>query len=166
MLAVNHYRAAGVNVDVTGWQDCLFTLAKRHAAHVLESQPADRFKNALREILASGGAYLDPVDSDGGAVHSLEIQRGRQVGWQNSGKGEIYLLSAPVLECVNEALRKGDTVLNIKPAALWRQCWQRGWLKSGDPQPDGSVKSNRTLWIAGRSVKALVFDAEKMLGDG
>ena len=166
MLAVNHYRAAGVNVDVTGWQECLFGLAKRHAAHVLESQPADRFRNALREILASGGAYLENVDNSGGAVHSLEIQRGRQVGWQNSGKGEIYLLSAPVLECVNESLRKGATALNIQPAALWRQCWQRGWLKSGDPQPDGSVKSNRTLWIAGRSVKALVFDAEKMLGDG
>ena len=166
MLAVNHYRAAGVAVDVTGWQECLFGLAKRHAAHVLESQPADRFRNALREILASGGAYLDPVDNSGGAVHSLEIQRGRQVGWQNNAKGEIYLLSAPVLELVNESLRKGATALNIQPAALWRQCWQRGWLKSGDPQPDGSVKSNRTLWIAGRSVKALVFDAEKMLGDG
>lgn len=131
MLAVNHYRAAGVAVDVTGWQECLFGLAKRHAAHVLESQPADRFRNALREILASGGAYLTRLIT-AAARWSLEIQRGRQVGWQNNAKGEIYLLSAPVLELVNESLRKGATALNIQPAALWRQCWQRGWLKSGD----------------------------------
>jgi hypothetical protein len=166
MLAANHYRAAGVAVDVTGWQDCLFGLAKRHAAHVLESQPADRFRNALREILASGGAYLEAVDTDGGAVHSLEVQRGRQVGWQNSGKGEIYLLSAPVLECVNEALRKGDAALNIKPAALWRQCQQRGWLKCGDPQPDGGMRTSQLRWLNSKAVRVLVFDLEKMLEDG
>ena len=165
MLAVNHYRAAGVNVDVTGWNDCLFGLAKRHTARVLESQPADRFRNALREILASGGAYLEPVDNSGGAVHSMEVQRGRQVGWQNEGKGEIYLLSAPVLELVNESLRKGATALNIQAAALWRQCQQRGWLKAGDPQPDGGMKSSRTCRFGSQVVKALVFDAEKMLGE-
>ena len=166
MLAVNHYRAAGVNVDVTGWQDCLFGLAKRHTARVLESQPADRFRNALREILASGGAYLENVDNSGGAVHSMEVQRGRQVGWQNEGKGEIYLLSAPVLELVNESLRKGATALNIQPAALWRQCQQRGWLKAGDTSSEGWIRSTKTCWIGGRSVKALVFDAEKILGEG
>ena len=165
-LAANHYRAAGVAVDTADWPETLYALAKRHAVHVLESQPADRFRAGLAELLASGGAYLEPVDEQGGAVHSLEIQRGRQVGWRNDAKGEIYLLSAPVLECVNEALRKGDTALNIKPAALWRQCQQRGWLKHGDPLPDGGMKSSRTCWISGRSVKALVFDAEKLLGDG
>ena len=165
MLAANHYRAAGVPVDVTGWKDCLYALAKRHAAHVLESQPADRFRAGLAELLASGGAYLEPVDSDGGPVHSLEIHRGRQVGWRNDAKGEIYLLSAPVLEAVNESLRKGDTALNIKPAALWRQCQQRGWLRHGDPTPDGGMKSSRTCRFGSQVVKALVFSTAEMLGD-
>ena len=165
-LAAAHYRAAGVAVDTSQWPETLFALARRHAAHVLESQPADRFRNALAELLASGGAYLEPVDGQGGPAHSLEILRGRQVGWVNDAKQEIYLLSAPVLEAVNEALRKGDSPLNIKPAALWRQCQQRGWLRYGDPLPDGSMKSSRTCWIGGRSVKALVFDREKMLSDG
>jgi hypothetical protein len=165
MLAANHYRAAGVPVDVAGWKDCLYGLAKRHAVHVLESQPADRFRAGLAELLASGGAYLEPVDSDGGAVHSLEIQRGRQVGWRNDAKGEIFLLSAPVLEAVNESLRKGDTALNIKPAALWRQCQQRGWLKHGDPTPDGGMKSSRTCRFGSQVVKALVFNTAEMLGD-
>lgn len=165
-LAAAHYRAAGVAVDTSQWPETLFALARRHAAHVLESQPADRFRNALAELLASGGAYLEPVDGQGGPVHSLEIQRGKQVGWVNDAKQEIYLLSAPVLEAVNEALRKGDSPLNIKPAALWRQCQQRGWLRYGDPLPDGSMKSSRTCWIGGRSVKALVFDREKMLSNG
>jgi hypothetical protein len=144
----------------------LFALAKRHAAHVLESQPADRFRAGLAELLASGGACLYPVDSNGDEGHSLQIQRGRQVGWQNDAKGEIYLLSAPVLECVNEALRKGDTALNIKPAALWRQCQQRGWLKAGDPLPEGGNRSTKTCWIGGRSVKTLVFSAAELLGNG
>jgi hypothetical protein len=166
MLAANHYREAGVPVDVTGWRDCLYGLAKRHSAHVLESQPADRFRNGLAELLAAGGAYLEPVDSTGGAVHSLEVQRGKQVGWCNESKGELYLLSAPVLEAVNESLRKGDCALNIKPAALWRQCQQRGWLKQGDVMPDGSGRTSRTCWLGGRSVKALVFSMAGMLGDG
>ncbi len=166
MLAANHYRAAGVAIDPTGWRECLYGLAKRHAAHVLESQPADRFRNALQELLASGGVCLYPADKDGGDLHSETIQRGRQVGWRNEAKGEIYLLSAPVLECVNEALRKGDTALNIKPAALWQQCQGRGWLLHGDPLPDGGAKSSRTCWIGGHSVKALVFSMKEMLGDG
>ena len=164
-LAAAHYRAAGVAVDTSLWPETLFALARRHAAHVLESQPADRFRNALGELLASGGAYLEPVASDGGPAHSLEILRGRQVGWVNDAKQEIYLLSAPVLEAVNEALRKGDSPLNIKPAALWRQCQQRGWLRYGDPLPDGSMKSSRTCRFGSQVVKALVFDKTKMLGD-
>ena len=165
MLAVNHYRAAGVAIDPTGWRETLYGLAKRHAVHVLESQPADRFRAGLAELLASGGAYLEPVDSDGGPVHSLEIQRGRQVGWRNDAKQEIYLLSAPVLEAVNESLRRGDSALNIKPAALWRQCQQRGWLRHGDPTPDGGMKSSRTCRFGSQVVKALVFSTAEMLGD-
>ena len=164
-LAANHYRAAGVAVDTADWPETLFALARRHAVHVLESQPADRFRAGLAELIASGGAYLEPVDSHGDKVHSEAIQRGRQVGWRNDAKQEIYLLSAPVLEAVNEALRKGDTALNIKPAALWRQCQQRGWLRHGDPLPDGGTKSSRTCRFGSQVVKALVFSTADMLGD-
>lgn len=164
-LAANHFRQAGVNVDTADWPATLFALAKRHAAHVLESQPADRFRAGLAELLASGGACLYPVDSNGDESHSLQIQRGRQVGWRNDTKGEIYLLSAPVLEAVNEALRKGDTALNIKPAALWRQCQQRGWLKAGDPLPDGGTRTTRQQRFGEQRIRALVFDLTAMLGN-
>ena len=90
--------------------------------------------------------------------------RDRQVGWRNDAKGEIYLLSAPVLEAVNEALRKGDTALNIKPAALWRQCQQRGWLKAGNATPTGN-ESTRTVKIGGQAIRVLVFDRAEMLGE-
>ena len=163
-LAANHYRAAGVAVDTADWPETLFALARRHAVHVLESQPADRFRAGLAELLASGGAYLEPVDSHGEKVHSEAFQRGRQVGWQNASKGEIYLLSAPVLEAVNEALRKGDTALNIKPAALWRQCQQRGWLKYGNTTATGA-ETSRTVKIGGSSIRVLVFDRAEMLGE-
>lgn len=162
-LAANHYRACGVEVDTAGWVETLYGLARRHEQHVLESQPADRFRAALRELLAAGGAYLDGVDNHGGRVHSETVQRGKQIGWLNEGKDELYLLSAPALELVNESLRKGDSALNIKPAALWRQCRQRGWLLHGDPLPGGGERSSRTCWIGGQSVKALVFSRKGML---
>lgn len=165
-LAANHYRACGVDVDTTQWVETLFSMARRHEQHVLESQPADRFRAALREILAAGGAYLESVDSQGDRLHSLEIQRGKQIGWLSDAKQEIYLLAAPALELVNESLRKGDAALNIKPAALWRQCRQRGWLLHGDPLPGGGERSSRTCRFGGQIVKALVFSLSGMLGDG
>lgn len=165
-LAAAHYQASGVNVDTNGWVETLHGLAKRHAAHVLESQPADRFRNALQELLASGAAYLEPVVSDGGPAHSPEILRGRQVGWCNDAKQEIYLLSAPVLECVNESLRKGDTALNIRPSALWRQCQQRGWLLPGDVQSGGGTRTSQLRWLGGKGVRVLVFIQAKLLDDG
>lgn len=164
MLAANHFIAAGVNVDTTQWANVLFGLAKRHAAHVLESQPADRFRNALAEILAAGGAYLDPVDAGGGSVFSETLNRGKQIGWVNDAKGELYLLAAPALEAVNELLRKGDTGLNIKPAALWSQCRQRGWLKAGNTTATGN-ESSRTVKISGQAIRVLVFNRAEMLGE-
>ena len=165
MLAANHYRAAGVDVDTQTWPATLFGLAKRQAAQVLEAQPADRFRNALRELLACGAAHLATVN-EGGNGDTMEIQRGRLIGWQSIVKGELYLLGAPALETVNEALRKGDTALNIKPAALWRQCQQRGWLLPGDNLPDGSNRTSKACWIDGKSVRALVFDRAKILDGG
>lgn len=162
-LAANHYRTCGVEVDTANWVETLFSLARRHETQVLESQPADRFRAALQEILAAGGAYLEGIDSDGGRVHSQIVQRGKQVGWVNESKQEVYLLAAPALELVNESLRKGDSTLNIKPAALWRQCRQRGWLLHGDSLPGGGERSSRTCWIDGKPTKALVFSQPKLL---
>ena len=165
-LALDCYQTAGVKLDTSAWPETLYALARRHQQQVLESQPADRFRNALRELLQAGAAHLEPVDGQGNKAFSETIQRGRQVGWQNPSKGEIYLLSAPALEVVNEALRKGDTALNIRPKALWEQCRQRGWLLHGDAQPEGGTKTSRTCWLDGRSVKALVFSLTGMLGEG
>lgn len=165
-LAANHYRAAGVELDTSQWAETLYTLARRHQQQVLESQPADRFRNALRELLQAGAAHLEAVDGQGGSVFSTEIQRGLKIGWRNEGKNEIYLLGAPALEVVNEALRKGDTALNIRPKALWEQCRQRGWLLSGDPLPDGGMRTSQLRWLGGKGVRVLVFDMNKMIGDG
>ena len=162
-LAANHYRAAGVELDTTQWAECLYGLAKRHATHVLESQPADRFRNALRELLAVGGACLYPLSFCNETEHSETPLRGKQIGWISEEKREVYLLAAPCLELVNESLRKGDTGLNIKPAALWRQCRQRGWLLHGDPLPGGCERSSRTCRINGDPLKVLVFSKPELL---
>lgn len=162
-LAANHYRACGVEVDTADWVETLFGMARRHEQHVLESQPADRFRAALQEILAANGACLEPLDSNGDARHSDIPLRGKQIGWISEGKQEIYLLAAPSLELVNESLRKGDTALNIRPPALWRQCRQRGWLLEGAPLPGGGERSSRTCRINGTPTRVLVFDKQKLL---
>jgi hypothetical protein len=164
-LAANHYRAAGVELDTAAWPAALFNLAQRQAQQVLESQPADRFRNALRELLAAGAAHLSAVNTAGDIGFS-SVARGRLIGWQNPVKSELYLLAAPALEVVNESLRKGDTPLNIKPAALWRQCRQRGWLLPGDPIAGGGERSSRVCWLDGKTVRVMVFNLEGMLGNG
>jgi hypothetical protein len=162
-LAAAHYRAAGVELDTSQWAETLYGLARRHSQHVLESQPADRFRNALRELLAAGAVCLEPVDEDGSGRHSSIPLRGKQIGWHSEAKREVYLLGAVCLEVVNESLRKGDSGLNIRPAALWRQCRQRGWLLNGDPLPGGGERSSRTCRINGDLLKALVFSQSELL---
>lgn len=157
-LAFRHFRQAGLPVPDVNAADTLMTLARRHSQHVLESQPADRFRVALAELLASGAAHVEPLAADGEKGHAPDPLRGPRIGWRNAGKGEIYLLSAPALEAVNESLRKGDTGLNIRPRALWRQCQQRGWLQAGNETGTGQ-ETTRTVKILGKPERVLVFHA-------
>ncbi len=129
---------------------------------MLESQPADRFRRALAELLASGAAHVEPLEADGGKAFADEPLRGPRIGWHNEAKGELYLLSAPTLEAVNESLRKGDTGLNIRPCALWRQCQQRGWLLSGNSTGNGQ-ETTRTVKILGKPERVLVFHATALI---
>lgn len=157
-LALRHFKQAGLTLPDLDIIDILMSLARRHAAHVLESQPADRFRQALRELLDSGAAYLERVDSNGDAGTSAFPDSSRRIGWRCEVKRELYLLATPILEMVNEALRKGDTGLNIRPRALWRQCQQRGWLQAGNATEVGTTETTRTVWIQGKAVRVLVFN--------
>lgn len=157
-LALQHWRQCGLSVPALPVVETLTNLAKRHSRHVADSQPAERFRAALVDVLASGAAHVEPLAADGGKGHSPEPLHGRHIGWHNSTKGELYLLSVPTLEIINEALRKGDTPLNIRPQALWRQCQQRGWLLPGNPTATGQ-ETTRTVKISGKSERVLVFDA-------
>lgn len=167
-LALRHFQKAGVTLPAVDMTHTLVQLARRHSAHVLESQPADRFRLALAELLASGAAHLQPLVTN--RTHeeenvlplpgeSSKPLRGPCLGWRNDAKGELYLLSTPTLEAVNEALRKGDTGLNIRPRALWRQCQQRGWLLPGDSIPGGGERTTRVVKIAGKLERVLIFNA-------
>ena len=84
------------------------------------------------------------------------------IALRHVAKGELYLLSTPTLEAVNSALTKGDTGLNIRPRALWRQCQQRGWLQAGDAIPGGGERTSRVVWIAGKAERVLVFNASAL----
>jgi len=157
-LAFRHFKQAGLTLPEVDPVDVLMELARRHSRHVSDSQPAERFRAALAELLASGAAHVEPLGTDGSKGFSDEPLRGPRIGWRNEGKGELYLLATPTLEAVNEALRKGDTGLNIRPRALWRQCQQRGWLQPGNATGTGQ-ETTRNVWIAGKSERVLAFDA-------
>ncbi len=158
-LAFRHFKQAGLILPDVDPVDVLMELARRHSRHVSDSQPAERFRAALAELLASGAAHVEPLDDTGGKSHSTEVLHGPRIGWRNEGKRELYLLATPTLEAVNEALRKGDTGLNIRPRALWRQCQQRGWLLPGDAIPGGGERTTRVVKIAGKLERVLMFDA-------
>ncbi|MDG4595870.1 MAG: hypothetical protein P9F75_09300 [Candidatus Contendobacter sp.] len=157
-LALRHFQQAGVTLPDLKPVDVLMGLARRHSLHVLESQPADRFRRALAELLASGAAHLEPLANDGDREPAPPPLRGPCLGWRNDAKGELYLLSTPTLEAVNTALTKGDTGLNIRPRALWRQCQQRGWLQAGNQTGSGQ-ETTRTVKIAGKPERVLIFNA-------
>ena len=161
-LALRHFQQAGVTLPAANVVDTLMDLARRHSLHVLESQPADRFRLALAELLASGAAHLEPLANDGGREPAPQPLRGPCLGWRNDAKGELYLLATPTLEAVNSALTKGDTGLNIRPRALWRQCQQRGWLQAGDAIPGGGERTSRVVKITGKPEQVLVFNASTL----
>ena len=158
-LAFRHFKQAGLTLPDVNPVDVLMELARRHSRHVSDSQPAERFRAALAELLASGAAHVEPLADDGSRNFAQEPLRGPRIGWRNESKRELYLLSTPTLEAVNEALRKGDTGLNIRPRALWRQCQQRGWLLPGDAIPGGGERTTRVVRIAGKLERVLMFDA-------
>ncbi|MDS4019559.1 MAG: hypothetical protein RKR03_03475 [Candidatus Competibacter sp.] len=160
-LAFGHFRRAGLTLPDLSVVDILLDLARRHARHVSDSQPAERFRLALAELLAGGAAHVEPLANDGSREAPPEPLHGPCLGWRNDAKGELYLLATPTLEAVNSALTKGDTGLNIRPRALWRQCQQRGWLQPGNPTGAGQ-ETTRTVKIAGKSERVLVFDANAL----
>lgn len=158
-LAMRHFKRCGLTLPELPVVDILMELARRHSRHVSDSQPAERFRQALAELLASGAAHVAPLGTDGTREISPEPLRGPCLGWRNDAKGELYLLATPTLELVNETLRKGDTGLNIRPLALWRQCLQRGWLQPGNSIPGGSERTTRVVKIDGKPERVLVFNA-------
>ena len=158
-LAFGHFKRCGLTVPNLPVADLLMELTQRHARHVLDAQPAERFRTALMELLASEQAHLQPLQRDGGHEHGESILRGPRIGWQRDD--EIYLLPSVALELVNETLRKGDAPLNIRPRALWRQCQQRGWILAGNATKTGN-ESSRTVWINGKSERVLVFKAKSL----
>ncbi|MBK8899404.1 MAG: hypothetical protein IPN66_19780 [Candidatus Competibacteraceae bacterium] len=158
-LALHHWHQCGLSVPALPVVETLMELAQRHSRHVTDSQPAERFRAALVDVLASGVAHVEPLAADGAKGHSPEPLHGRHIGWHNPAKGELYLLSVPTLEVINEALRKGDSPLNIRPRALWRQCQQRGLLLPSATTSDGE-RTSRLVWIAGKAERVLPFRAD------
>ena len=156
-LAFAHFQRSGLTVPDFPIKETLYDLARRHARHVEAVQPAERFRNALVELLASGAAHVQPVGESGVTTHAETVLTGPRLGWKNDAKDELWLLKAPTLEAVNESLRKGESGLNIRESALWRQLQQRGWLLPGNETRTGK-ETARTVKVDGKSTRVLIFN--------
>lgn len=161
-LAVEHWVGAGVLAPEQGRAQLdqarriLFDLAKEHERRLARSQPADAFVAILTDLLLSGGAHLrDMVDGcpekNAPAFGWKEgLPGGIHIGWVNPARQELYLLPTTALEAVYSAAKRIDTPLNLRPAALKRQLWDRGFLLGGAEQRDrGAVdRTTRVVRIA------------------
>lgn len=179
--ALSHWRDAGAlskdtaaELQGMAWAT-LLDLARRHDDQVRSAQPAETFRFALVDLLSGAAVHLlDKVDGKGPPNAERygwrnQEPQGPHIGWVSEQDGCLYLLPTPTMQAVNEALRRSDNALNIRPAALWRQLKDRGYLLAGDMEKRevGMVdRSTRKTYIQGKSISVLVFSMAALGFDG
>ncbi|EXJ14595.1 toprim domain-containing protein [Imhoffiella purpurea] len=158
-IAVEHWIGAGVLTRDQGHEQIgnakriLFDLAKDHERRIANSQPADAFVSILTDLLLSGGAHLrDLFDSRPEQQAQAFGWRGDEpggvhIGWVNPAKQELYLLPTTTLEAVYSAAKRIDTPLNLRPTALKRQLWDRGFLLGGNAEQRDARSVDRTTRV-------------------
>jgi len=175
--ALAHWHGAGLIDDATrtefqasAWT-VLVELASTHEGRIQGAQPAEAFIMQLVDMLAAGDAHL-LSRVDGTRPETSErfgwrgaMASGRHLGWVSEEDREVYLLGSVAFEAVNDALKRSDTPLNLRPVALWRQLQLSGYLKPGDVETrDGRSiqRSTRRVMIQGQSCKVLAFDLDTL----
>ncbi|AFL75491.1 DNA primase [Thiocystis violascens] len=172
-LALDHWRAAGVidqaqaNEHLDQARRVIFHLAKEHERRIARSQPADAFIAILTDLLLSGAAHLRDMTDQRPALNaesygwkSGDQPDGPHIGWINEPKQELYLLPTTALEAIYGAAKRIDTPLNIRPTALKRQLWDRGFLLVGNQEQREGASVDRTtrkISVCNRKVSVLVF---------
>jgi hypothetical protein len=143
----------------------IFKLAGIHERRVFGAQPADAFVRILADLLLTGAAHLRdtedrcPVNADRYGWKG-DTTEGPHIGWVNEPNGELYLLQDAALDAVTTRARRADTALNIRPAALWRQLRDRGFLVDAatEEREDGAVRRNtRQVRIGTKRPRVLVM---------
>jgi len=190
-FALNCWHRAGVLSDSeverrrkVAWQ-VLTQLAGDHERRISTAMPAEIFRDTLADLLSAGVVHLLPVDGElpGDDKTRQRFQRygwkgnepsGRHIGWvkdENHGtpdeKREAYLLLAPTLQAINDALRNAESGINLRQDALIRQLRQKGFVAEGNTEE----RNGRTVERAAKAVKiqgsmkrVLVFFGNKLFG--
>jgi hypothetical protein len=187
--ALRHWNQAGVLPEAeierrrkVAWT-VLVKLAEDHERRVSVAMPAEIFRDALVDLLASGEVHLLPVDGQGPGDDKSRQRfarygwkgselAGKHIGWIDPGKrdgaGEAYLLLTPTLQAVNDALRKSDSGINLRQDALMRQLKGKGYTAGGDIEKRGEKTIERPLKsvkIGGHRKRVLVFFGERLFGE-
>ena len=171
-VAVEHWIGSGVLTRDEGREQVdrarriLLDLAKEHERRIAHAQPADAFVSILTDLLLSGEAHLRDMLDGRPETHAQAFgwkgdqPGGVHIGWVNPGRQELYLLPTTVFEAAYSAARRIDTPLNLRPTALKRQLWDRGFLLGGNAEQRdaGSVdRTSRVVRIANNPRRVLVM---------
>lgn len=114
----------------------LHRIANDQLEHLESSDPADRFRSFMIEVLQGGRGYL--LNAGLGEVPTewrLSIglpeigePRGRLMGYLDLKKREVWLIPAVAYAEANRLARDGFSNLGNSDRALWKRLQEKGWL--------------------------------------
>lgn len=140
-----------------GWRtlsiDALRSIGRREARHLGESDPAERFLSAIRDLRASQAAALLPRDPRPG-----EFELGEPIGYYDAAF--VYLIPQAARKAVAQLfLRSGDT-WTVTVRALDDALVQRGYVAR-----DKEGRATRQMRLYGRMQRVLVIALRHSDGD-
>ncbi|MBK1717608.1 hypothetical protein [Thiocystis violacea] len=175
--ALDHWRACGAlapaqaQTQLRQAESLILALAKTHEGRLADAQPADTFMAILGDALHSGTVHVRSLAEGRPPGHAEALgwkgdePGGPHIGWVDATKALLYLLPTPTLEAVYSASRRIDTPLNLRPTALKRQLFERGFLLSGTAEPRGGKPVERTtrkVRIGQRTASVLVCPLDRL----
>jgi hypothetical protein len=129
------------------WDDSMWSAllasARKQSGHQDASEPAQRFLELLRAVLAAGKVHLTdsegsrPVPSEGwgwreeqSGMEKVWKPQGERIGWIDGD--DIYLIPDPTYKAVCAMGGNIGEGISISASSLWKRVKEKGWLASVD----------------------------------
>jgi uncharacterized protein DUF927 len=148
--AIDEDKRSKLHKDV--WET-LGRVALKQAAHQAAAEPATRFLDLLRDLLASGHVHLKVIDPNG-VITGPDNPRGDCVGYEVEDGTEIYLIPEASFGAVQEFGRQTGDPVTVSAQTLRKRLHERGHLAQVDKKRE-TVIMRKT--IDGKQTKILAL---------